>query len=253
MTCRTLLALSLLLVACDGADASDAGPADAGASDAGPPDAGAPPDFCVEASAEALQDVTGTPAGPYFVHHPAEPAQQTVLFMPGGPGTRGLAMTTYDLFLSAPTTPDDVRVVMPYSETDLPSEAERAIDVLDEVIACYGVDPDRVHLGGTSLGGIAAFGLMLEHGDRFQTLTGVPGAFSTGLPEEWAAALDGKALFLGYGENDAEPWPSSLEDVHAEMTMRGVDSRLEVFAGQGHIPDAAFDETLFFDFWREAR
>ena len=56
----------------------------------------------VPANAGALQDVTGTPAGPYFVHHPSEPARLTVLFMPGGPGTRDLASLTYDLFLAAP-------------------------------------------------------------------------------------------------------------------------------------------------------
>lgn len=243
----------LICVGCDGAELVDAGSTDAGALDGGRPDAGAPPDFCVPANADALQDVTGTPAGPYFVHHPSEPARLTVLFVPGGPGTRDLASLTYDLFLSSPTTPDDVRVVMPYSLTDLPSESERAIDVLDEAIECYGVDPATVHLAGTSLGGLAAFSLMLRHGERFQTLMGVPGAFEEGLPDEWAAALEGKALFVGRGENDVDPWPAWIDDVHEEMTTRGVDSRREVFPGQGHVPDAAFDETIFFEFWRAER
>lgn len=250
--CLLVGAFGALVVACDGAASGDAGPTpdaaivqDAG-SDAGPA-------HCVEASLDPLQDVTGTPAGPYFVHHPAMAARTTVLFIPGGPGTRSLASLTYDLFLSAPTTPDDVRILMPYSLTDFPSESARAIDVLDEAIECYGVDRSNVHLAGTSLGGLAAFGLMLIHADRFVTLMGVPGAFQTGTFDEQAAALDGKALFLGYGESDAPMWTDALDNLHSAMTTRGVDSRLEVFAGEGHVPSAAFDETIFFEFWRQPR
>jgi len=234
-------------------DASAPGSAleDSASGDASLPDA-ARPDYCVETTGEALQDITTTPASPYFIHHPAEPGTplHTVIFLPGGPGARDLAMITWDLWLSAPLRADDMRIVVPYSAAgDFPSEAERAIDVLDEVLACHGGDPAHVHLGGTSLGGVAAFDLMLGHSDRFATLLGAPGLFGSSGIDTQVAALEGKSVFLGVGERDTDPWSSQVPALHDALSARGIDSRLVVFAGQGHILDASFDETAFFDFW----
>jgi hypothetical protein len=64
-----------------------------------------------------------------------------------------------------------------------------------------------------------------------------------------AAALAGKAVFNGAGETDAQ-WKMQVESTHQSLLDIGVDSTLEIFAGEGHILTPAFDETLFFDWWR---
>ena len=64
------------------------------------------PDFCVAARAGALVDVTKTPQAPYFVHEPDEPAASadTIVFVPGGPGSRDTAQATFELWLSRGST-----------------------------------------------------------------------------------------------------------------------------------------------------
>ncbi len=61
--------------------------------------------------------------------------------------------------------------------------------VLDEVLAYYGGDAEKIHIAGLSNGGIAAFGAMLLHPERFATLLGAPGLFQAQDPARWAKAL----------------------------------------------------------------
>ena len=239
---RRLLAL---LFTCIGCGATPDAALDGGAIDA--------PSFCKVPTADDLQDVTGTPAAPYFVHHPALPATQTVLFLPGGQGTRDLALATPQLWLAGATTPDDVRVLLPYSTSNFPAESARALDVLTEAITCYGVDPAPVHLAGTSLGGLAAFTLMLTHAERFASLLGAPGAFQTGGPDQWASALTGKSIFLGFGESDDATWIAAARETYDGLRARGIDTTLVGFPGEGHILTPSFDVTVFYEFWRAPR
>jgi pimeloyl-ACP methyl ester carboxylesterase len=187
-----------------------------------------------------------------LVHHPSVEGSpvHTVVFLPGGDGRRPLAMATWDLWLSSPSSPDTMRVVVPYSASgDLSAEAERALAILDEVLACYGGDPEKVHLGGSSMGGLAAFDLMLDHHERFATLLGAPGAWERGVTSEAIASVRGKAVFNGIGELDSEPWTSEARDIDSRLEEEGIDTRLVVFGGEGHILSPEFDETVFYEFW----
>ncbi|MCA9673367.1 MAG: hypothetical protein KC503_47590 [Myxococcales bacterium] len=228
--------------------------ADAGEADAAPADVAAiadHPSFCVAAVA-GLHDITGTPASPYYVRHPANPSPstQTVVFLPGGAGSRNIAELTYQLWLQSGDPQLDFRVVVPYAaDGNFTDETQRATSVLDEVLACYGGDASKVHLGGTSNGGVGAFALMLAEHARFATLLGAPGVFSTSDNNTIKTALTGKAVFNGVGENDAASWKDGVAQTHKLLQSLGVDSTYEVFKGQGHILAAGFDQTVFFKFW----
>ena len=135
---------------------------------------------------------------------------------------------------------------------DRPAGADlRAI--LDEVLGCFGGDPMRVHLGGTSNGGLMAFALMAKEPQRFATLAGTPGAFpvqdpATVDPRIWAQVLAGRAVFNGVGSFDAE-WRAEVIATHNALAAAGIESVFVEFPGQGHIPGPGFDSRPLRAFW----
>jgi pimeloyl-ACP methyl ester carboxylesterase len=171
------------------------GSADAGDStDAGALDAGQPPgtgSIC-GAGASGLHDVTGTPAGPYLVHHPTtgRVPKHTVIFLPGGDGSKDLSEEfIWPLWLANGRGVDEVRVVIPYTaDGDLGDEQERIVAIAAEVLGCFGGDPAHVHLAGTSMGGLAAF----------ETMKRQPAPFA-----------DRKSTRLNSSHNPASRMPSS--------------------------------------------
>lgn len=214
---------------------------------------GVRPDWCVVAEQGVLQDVTTTPRSPYFVHHPdaavADPA--TVVFVPGGPGSRDTAQATFELWLSRGSTLGRFRVIVPYADDgDLTDEGDRIVPILDEVLACHGGAAARVHLAGTSNGGRAAFALMLKSHERFVTLLGAPGVFDAATDAQLTTALAGKAVFNGAGALDGQ-WRPLVKATHDWLVSLGVDSVLVEFPGQGHILNESADQEPFFGFWSQ--
>lgn len=213
------------------------------------------PEYCVAPEMGQPQDIVGTPAAPYFVRHPVEdnPNAPTIVFLGGGSGSRRSAQRVWTSYLSGGRGVDDFRAVLPYSldvEYYDYYEAQRTFRVLDEVLACYGGDAAQVHLAGFSNGGYVAFELMLQHPDRFATLLGAPGLFpQPTTPEQWAKALRGHAVFNGVGALD-EDWKQDVRTTHEGLLKVGIESVYVEFEGQRHSLSEAFDESLFFDFWR---
>lgn len=211
----------------------------------------APPAYCSPPE-PALQQVAGTPAGPYFVHHPATPTARTstIVFLPGGSGARRSAQRVWDTFLADASAATAFRIVVPYwPDVDMTEDYERTLAVLDEVLNCYGGDPRQVHIAGFSNGGHAAFDLMLAHPDRFATLLGAPGEFPLGTTTAQLAALRGKAVFNGIGELDDEFWHKGVREAHAALSAAGVESEYVEFAGQGHGAGVGFPKDRLFQFW----
>ncbi len=212
------------------------------------------PSFDCPERASGLQQVTTTPASPYYVQHPtAEPDGESghiVVFLAGGPSDGGSANYAFSAFLARAAEVEQVWAVMPYTEDgSLSDEGERVVAVVDEILDCYGGDASRVHLAGTSNGGRAAYSIMLERSDRFATLLGAPGYFTEADTSVWADALADRAVFNGVGGEDSEDWQAVVEETHDTLVSLGVDSTYEVFEGQGHIPDESFDPSILFDFW----
>ncbi len=210
-----------------------------------------PPDWCEPAILGELQDVTTTPAAQYLVNHPEDGAVHVpiVIFLPGGNGARGAGTGVFSGFMSDGYGVGQVRSVVPYAaDGSLLDEYDRTLDILDEVLQCYGGDPDHVHLAGTSNGGMGAFELMVDSPEPFTTLTGAPGLFTGASEDELVTALEGKAVLNAVGSLDSG-WVPAVEATHAHLVSLGIDSTLHVWEGQGHIPDDDFDPTPLFDFW----
>ena len=238
----------LWLLACQG----DPGNTDSGGTDPGDSSADTvPPEWCLEAEEGVLQDAPDHPAGPYFLSHPREPGDTTptVLFLAGGSGGRNSAQYTFELFFMLGSGIGDVRVVLPYATSgSLGDDPERILDIVDEVLACYGGNRDAVHLAGTSNGGLAAFDLTLDHPEPFASLMGVPGVFSSGSATQNLGALANLRVYNGVGELDTN-WKSEVQRIHEAMVNDGIDATYAEFADQGHVPTPDWDESVLFDFW----
>ena len=214
----------------------------------------APPEkaaFCPAASTGTLQNISDTPASPYFVHHPSSgPAEApTVIFIPGGTGSRRSALRSWENYLSDGKGVESFRIIIPYSvDLDFLEEFPRTFKILDEVLACYGGDPGKVHVAGVSNGGLAAFALMLQRPERFATLLGAPGEFAEVDPATWEKALAGRAVFNGVGEYD-DAWKPEVRETHDALVGVGIESIYVEFPGQGHTAREGFDKGILFDFW----
>lgn len=246
--------LPILLLACadkgggEGADDTST-PADDTAETADPG-----PDFDCPEATTGLQDVTTTPASPYLIVHPTASAEDVsghvVLFLGGGPSDNGSANIAFNAFMSRGDAVGSLISAMPYtSDSDLSDEGDRVAAVAQEVLDCWGGEPGKVHLAGTSNGGRAAFAIMLEQPDTFATLLGAPGYFQESDTSVLAAQLAGKAVFNGVGEEDDAGWQEAVYSTHETLTSLGVESVYEEFEGQGHIPDESFDPSALFEFW----
>lgn len=242
MTARTF-AIAVVVIAAGCAPTASA-PAPSAAS--------ARPSYCPAADASSLQLITTTPASPYFAHQPPNGGDLagTIIFLPGGSGARRSAQRAWDTFLADAQGVDRFRIVIPYwPDVEMVDDIERTLAVLDEVLACFGGSGSAVHLGGFSNGGHAAFDLMLEHPERFDTLLGAPGEFALGTKPSDLVRLRGKAVFNGIGELDDEFWHKGVRDAHAALTAAGVESRYVEFPGQGHGAGPGFPKDELLAFW----
>lgn len=210
------------------------------------------PDNCIPAQPGTLQEITGTQASPYFVVHPGQDSSRvtTVIFLSGGAGSRRSAQRVWTNYLSRGSDREAFRIVVPYAvDMEYIDEAGRTFAILNEVLACYGGDPARVHIGGVSNGGVAAFMLMLARPQRFATLLGAPGTFPiTTNPEAWGKALAGRAVFNGVGANDVD-WKPNVKATHEALAAMGISSVYAEFPDQGHTVNQSFDNSILFDFW----
>lgn len=213
------------------------------------------PGRCFSPEPGTLQDIRDTDAAPYLLHVPpgAEGAP-VVMFLPGGSGTAGGAQSLWNRFFADRPGAHRLVVVIPYvNDGDLITDTGRLLVILDEVLWCTRANPQDVHLAGTSNGGLAAFALMTAHPEYFVTLLGAPGAFPVPDPskvqrEVWAERFAGRAVFNGVGAVDSA-WHAEVMATHNALAAAGVESVFVEFAVQGHVTDARFDPSPFFEFW----
>lgn len=84
-----------------------------------------------------------------------------------------------------------------------PQYTEALIKLLDEIVANYHVDTERVYLTGLSMGGFGTWHLGVEHPDRFAALAPICGGghWAQGFPER-AAELKEMPIWAFHGAKD---------------------------------------------------
>lgn len=221
-----------------------------------PPPQPRKPAECPSPQPGNLQNIASTAAGPYFVHHPssAGPKTPTVVFLAGGSGRQSAAERIWNVYFAGRPEADSFRVVLPYAVGgDYIDESSRTVDIVAEVLGCFGGDPAEVHLAGASNGGLAAFSVMMKHPEYFATLLGAPGAFPVQNPKTvdkkvWATALAGRAVFNGVGENDSD-WKKEVIETHNALVAAGIESVFVEFPKQSHVANSQFNPARLFEFW----
>jgi predicted esterase len=210
---------------------------------------------CQSIAEGSLEEITDTGTAPYFVRVPPDADDaEVVIFLPGGSGGRSGSLGLWRRLFEDRREAADLIVVLPYSLSgDIATEGNRVPGILNEVLWCYGGDPEHVHLAGTSNGGLAAFAIMSARPEHFATLLGAPGAFpvqdpATVEPAVWTRVLGGRAVFNGVGELDGQ-WRPEVTATHNALAAAGIESVYVEFAGEGHGLRDSFDPAPFFAFW----
>ena len=253
--------LPILLTACDATEAADSAPPGGADTDTSGPDSATdsaidsgdssdtaqdtgtfdPPDDC-PVTTTGRQDITSA-AGTYFMGHPTPDVlgSPTVILLPGGNGIGpdGSGGNIWYAFRGDDIIASGYRLVTPYvteegyPNTNVPDVAA----ILDEVLACWGGDPAKVHLVGHSNGGYLAYNVVgPELGERFVTITGAP-AYFVRLEKQQLAGI---AFHNAAGEDDPE-WLEAMTEADQELRDNGFESILSVWANTGHTPGAEWD------------
>ncbi len=112
-----------------------------------------------------------------------------------------------------------------WSDTDL------LISLLDDVIAHYRVDPDRVYLAGMSMGGRGVWYLAYKHPERFAAIVPVC-AWAPNI--DWPATLKNMPVWVFHGDKDTVVPISDSEDMVKALRAEGNDARFTILPGRGH-------------------
>jgi predicted peptidase len=104
--------------------------------------------------------------------------------------------------------------------------------VLDDVLAKYDVDPDRVYLTGLSMGGYAVWDWAVHAPQRFAAIAPISGEPNTDLADVIARAK--LPVWAFHGAKDKEVWPHEDQKMVELIRQKGGDARLTLYDDAGH-------------------
>ncbi len=110
------------------------------------------------------------------------------------------------------------------------SEADTLNALLDEVVATYAVDVDRIYLTGLSMGGYGAWYLGINYPERFAAIVPIAGG---GDPEK-ACALKDVPVWVFYGAKDDVVLPEESEAMVNALKACGGDVRFTLYPDAHH-------------------
>jgi poly(3-hydroxybutyrate) depolymerase len=102
--------------------------------------------------------------------------------------------------------------------------------LLEEVLAKYRVDAERVYLTGVSMGGYGAWALAAAHPERFAAIAPICG----GGDPAWADRLRGVPTWAFHGADDTVVPHEESRRMVAALERAGGDVRLTTYPGIGH-------------------
>ena len=120
---------------------------------------------------------------------------------------------------------------------------EAVIDILDEVIATFDIDPRRIYLTGLSAGGFGAFHLAMVYPQRFAAIAPMAG----GGDHELAQLLQDTPVWAFHGGADRINSPYYTQSMVAALEEIGADVRLSLYPEMGHnVWDRAYADPRLF-------
>lgn len=111
------------------------------------------------------------------------------------------------------------------------SDSDLLISLLDDVIAHYRIDRERVYLTGASMGGRGTWYRAYKHPDRFAAIVPVcawaPNA-------DWTLKLKDMPVWVFHGDKDNIVPISNSEDMVETLRAEGNDAKFTILPGRGH-------------------
>lgn len=139
----------------------------------------------------------------------------------------------------ASAAPRDLIIVSPFGRGDLSytGAGERdVLDVIDLVSARYGIDPDRIYLTGSSMGGFGTWRLAQLYPWRFAAIAPFAGWTSADLLENIA----GIPVLAVHGDQDTVVPYQPDQTAIALLASKGADAKFDLMEGVGHSAFAAW-------------
>lgn len=176
---------------------------------------------------------------------PAKAAPVLLLLPPGG---QNAAMVSAALhFVAGAATRHGWVVICPQAPTGESFNGpgnQYLLSLLAALRSGLKIEGNRLHLLGISNGGRSALTLAINAPAELASVYVFPGAFGTPMPDEAALKnLRGLPVRMFVGEQDDASWHKASEASVAALQKAGVDARLEVRKGEGHILNLG-DETI---------
>jgi predicted peptidase len=109
-------------------------------------------------------------------------------------------------------------------------DAAEILPILDEVVAHYPVDPERIYLTGISMGGFGAFDLAERYPGRFAAVAPMAGGGNPML----ARRLKEVPVWVFHGEDDKTVPIHLDEEMVDALRAAGGDVRFTRYPGKGH-------------------
>jgi pimeloyl-ACP methyl ester carboxylesterase len=184
---------------------------------------------------------TGASERPYTVSLPqgydGRKAFPVVLFLHGSGerGDDGIRGAQVGLGAIIAKQPDDFPVIAVFPQAQRTwaadsDDAKAALDALDDVLASYKVDPERVVLTGLSMGGHGAWDLAAAHPERFSAVVPICG----GGRLESVKALKDVPVWTFVGDADRDATVQNLREMVATLRAAGSTPRATEYRGVGH-------------------
>ncbi|OHB79756.1 MAG: phospholipase [Planctomycetes bacterium RBG_16_55_9] len=104
------------------------------------------------------------------------------------------------------------------------------INLLDEIVARYDVDTERIYLTGLSMGGYGTWALASKHPDRFAAIAPICG----GGMRIMVPGLTNVPIWAFHGGKDPVVPVKESEEMVAAVKARGGDARLTIYPEANH-------------------
>ena len=170
-----------------------------------------------------------------------------MLALPPGPQTRSMVQSGLDLYWGEAARLDDWIVVSPAAPGQLLyfEGAEQLLPgFLDRIVATYPPEGGKFHVTGISNGGLSAFRVAVEHPERVQSLTVLPGFTQSDTDFEKLANLVDIPVAMFVGEQDTA-WLDAMTLVKEKLDELGGTVSLETVPGEGHVIQSLRGADLF--------
>jgi predicted peptidase len=174
-----------------------------------------------------------------FLHGGTARGQNLDLVKTYGPPLLAEEQADFSFVVLAPQCPDGE-----YWTT----KADILAALLDNIIKKYQIDPERVYLTGTSMGGNGTWNLVARRPEYFAAVA--PMAASPEIPDIWHERFISMPIWAFHGDQDTICPLKDDEAMINALREQGASPRFTVFPGKGHyIGKEAYQNSDLYDWF----